>query len=223
MRTLLIVAAIAFVPPDARADLAGGPRSAAPRDAFRAWVARWAAAHDAYLSDWWSAELDDDDSPEQIALVCRRETKYQTGDGAYLIERGSTGTRFAIGFEVDGRTPLCSAGPPPIPPPFRATKNRTIDHLQGFHHGSEESEIALRGGVPVLVRHRYDAFDVQPRRHEREEYDWDRLCARGRRARLPSGSRGTRVHDEPLAHPADDKCYADLSTAQASELTLLEP
>lgn len=224
MRTLLlIVAAIAVAPPNASADLAAAARTAAPPEPFRGWVVRWAAGHDGYVSDWWSAQLDDDDAAERIALVCRRETKYESGDGAYLVERGGSGARFAIGFQVDGRTTLCSSGSPATPPPFRTTTKRTIDHFQGFHHGSEQVAIALRHGVPVLVRYRYDAFDVQPRHEEREEYDWDRLCLHGRRAELPSGMRGTRVNGEPLAHPANDACYAAVTNAICSQLTMLDP
>lgn len=148
-----------------------------------------------YVEAWWSAQLDDDASPEYVARLC---SKFGSDEGVFLIIDGEK--EHKLKFEVDGRTPWCREGElnsgvalrllpegfdasqrGRVEPPFLHTHKRYVEHWQGGHSSYEWVRIALRAGKPALI------WRVQKfRPHCSEEMsdkvmdfreDWDALSA----------------------------------------------
>ena len=201
-----IVVAVAAA---ASADVAPPPasRADAPPPGFAKWAQRWANAGPpgSYVAEWWSADLDDDGKSDAVAIVYVDGADYCV----YLVET-ARGARFAIKFQIEGRTQRAHYGrrdgEPSATIPFARTRERAIDHFQGMHHGGEEMWIAIRGDAPVMIRYESSAFSVdrdgEQTDSEHTICDWDRAC-RAKQARRPCT--GAPPQSDPEYEPGH--CY----------------
>lgn len=155
----------------------------AERAAFQRWATEFAASHEAFVQDWWSAKLESTERGDYVARLCSTS---QAASGFYLIQAGDDRwslqgtlppTRFGRGTVTAGEKvshlPGCATAKPPRPAPrLRTTEDRSLVH-QGFDSREwEEVAIAIRDGEPRIILDRGGSFDDG---HTTFRHDWERL------------------------------------------------
>lgn len=133
-------------------------------DGFRAAAEQAAARHQGTIAAWGTANLDEDPAPERFATLAPADALHE--DGAYLLEDGER--RWLVRFHADGRTQAFGVEPEQVvgaDAPWASRAEAAIEHTQGERGGYESVTFALRGGIPVVLRHETldrDAEDGKP-------------------------------------------------------------
>jgi hypothetical protein len=136
----------------------GSPSRATDTDskAFQQWVSKWAGEQDAWIADWWSANLEEDDkASDYVAKVCRLS---KPSIGVFLVQ-SSTGKRFIVRFEDDTYgNPVCDMRTQGQRPLLRSTDDRFIHHAQPIKRaGDDEVWLAVRDSALLIVAEQGDA------------------------------------------------------------------
>ena len=156
-RTLLIATFLLLAPSVRAAD--------DPDAAFQELASREAKDGNEYVSEWWSANLDNDPALEHVAVLCPNDK--DDHKGYFLIDKDPT-HRWELTFDFDSRTDKCK-GKPATPPKMEQRKTNAIELRQDHLKGYEITWYALRVGQVVIVKEE-TSDGGKP-----EVKDWDQL------------------------------------------------